>query len=126
MAIELSYGESFIATFKFSYTGLAMPIGLKVALGRIYVATFDEVEAWVLKGSVESSTYWKSYTKEIRCTIPSEGATALKPGEDYDSSAEIGDYPWTGKVYIRKQQADIIRVTPPTGFKELAVSYKKA
>lgn len=131
MVIQLDYGESFIATFNFSYRGAAMPIGLKVALGRIYVAFFDEVESWILQKSLPYTASWKSYTMEARCTIPLKGSTDLKPGEDYDASAEIGDYPWTGHVYIMKREKDIVRIIseeepPPSEFTNLSVSYKKA
>lgn len=130
MAIGLKYGESFIATFSLKYQGPAMAIGLKVALGRIYVAFFDEVETWVGQDSVPLCNSWTAITRELRCTIPAQGQTSLKPGEDYDASAEIGDYPWSDHVYIRKQQADVITiftVAPPPGaqFDALTVTYKK-
>lgn len=133
MVIQLDYGESFITTFSFSYRGSAMPIGLKVILGRTYVAFFDEVDSWILQKSLPYTASWKSFTLEARCTIPLEGQTDLKPGEDYDASAEIGDYPWSGHVYIMKRQADVVRIVseeppppPESEFSNLTVSYKKA
>lgn len=124
---ELLYGESFKATFRFQYRGEARTIGLKVALGSIFWPGFDEVEAWILQSSVPYSATWAWFERTITCRIPAEGETRLKPGEDYDTSGEIGEYPWTGKVFDNaiKREADVIRIAPPFGFRELAVTYGK-